>query len=343
MGNNNGILDLETINNELMEQRNIDTKPAGSEVLNTETVMNSETMNPFVSALAALEPVNTAMPAPVAIEPVNPVVPNPTVLEPVNQAMPASVNQAMPAPVAIEPVNPVVPNPTAQEPINPVVPDFKDLEMQDNIQNFEQPIMPETIDSRSFTHTAADWKRIQEEETNRVDFAEVSDSANLRDNYGADKTQIFFQVFFAFLVSIIIAVVFMLINVKFYNIEYISTLQFLMSMLPAVGLFYGFYYMTGKRKMTAPVAILLIVVNEFISYFMFHAVMVHGVREMYAELSYREAREFVKIMKTVTETKGFYYEHFAAIFGVSSLAGIVFGWYGIRGMLDAKARRRRRH
>ena len=95
--------------------------------------------------------------------------------------------------------------------------------------------------------------------------------------------------------------------------------------------------------MTVVTGVLLIIVNEFISYFMFHAVMVHNVRGMYAELSYREAREFVRIMKMVSETLEFYYEHFVSIFGVGSLAGIIFGWYGMRGMLDAKARRRRRY
>ena len=289
MENDNGILDIETINNELMEQRNINTKPESSEVLNTETSMNSGTMNPSVSA-----------------------------------------------PAAIEPVNPAMPEPAAMEPTNPVMPDFRDLEIQDNFQNFDQTIMPETIDSRSFTHTAEDWKRIQEEDKDNY-----VDPADAGDDYIENKPQNFFQVFFAFLVSIIIAGVFVLINVIFYNIEYLSTLQWLMSMLPAMGLFYGFYYIAGRRNTTAVVGVLLLVLNEFISYFMFHAVMAHNLKEMYAELSYKEAWDFVNMIKMVTETRGLYYEHFFSIFGVNSLSGIVLGWWPT--MLDAGVIKGYRH
>ncbi|MDE6851910.1 MAG: hypothetical protein K2J67_05415 [Lachnospiraceae bacterium] len=215
--------------------------------------------------------------------------------------------------------------------LEPVIPDAS--------HNHEQAMGSGTIDSRSFTHTEAEWERIQERAT-AVDYVDSTDSWN---DYRERKTQNFFTVFLAILVSVIVAGVFVGINVMLYDIEYISTLQFLLSMLPPIALFTCFYYMTGKRAMAVVEGILLMVLNEIISYIMFHAVMAQNVQKIYPEITFMEAWDFVDIMKSVTEMQRIYYLHFAIIFGVASVMGIAYGIMGIKGLLDGERIRRNRY
>lgn len=205
--------------------------------------------------------------------------------------------------------------------------------------SFDQAIVSGTIDSRSFTHTEAEWQKIQAGEPT-VNYVDATDSW---DNYREEKPRNFFRTLLAFFVSIIVAGVLALINVMLYDIEYISTMQFLLSMLPPIGLFTCYYYMIGKRKMDVPEGLLLIVVNEILSYIMFHSVMAHNVQKVYPEISFQEAWRFVDVMKMVSDMKRIYYEHFAIIFGLASLIGIVYGLLGIMGMMEQYGVRRRRY
>lgn len=195
--------------------------------------------------------------------------------------------------------------------------------------NYEKAIVPGTIDSRSFTHTEAEWQRIQAGEPT-VDYVDSTDSW---DNYREDKPRSFFRTLLAFFVSVIVAGIFVLINVMFYDIEYISTLQFLLSILPPISLFCCFGIMTGKRDIIVVEGLLLIVLNEILSYIMFHSVMALNMKKIYPEFSFMEAWEFVNIMKAISETQRIFYLHFAIIFGSASVIGIIFGVSAIKGVL----------
>ena len=218
-----------------------------------------------------------------------------------------------------------------QQSFDPVIPDTS--------HSYEQAIVPGTIDSRSFTHTEAEWQQIQAGAA-AVDYVDSTDSW---DNYRERKPESFFRTFLAFFVSIIVAGAFAFINVMVYDIEYISTLQCLLCILPSAFMFTCFYYMTGRRAMAVVEGILLIVLNEILSYIMFHSVMVHNIQKIYPELSFKEAWQFVKIMKAIAEMQKVYYLHFAIIFGIASLLGIIYGIMGIRGLLDGVQGRRRRY
>lgn len=314
---NNGILDIGTMDSGSVNAATINSETINSGTVNPEFV-NPEIMNPGIMNPEFVNP-ETVNPGAVNSEFVNPGVANPGVVnsEFVN---PATINSEIP--------NPEIP-----------VQQTFDSGISDTSNGFEQAIVPGTIDSRSFTHTEAEWQRIQAGEPT-VNYVDATDSW---DDYREDKPRNFFRTLLAFFVSIIVAGVLALINVMVYDIEYISTMQCLLSMLPPIGLFTCYYYMIGKRRMDVPEGLLLIVVNEILSYIMFHSVMAHNVQNIYREISFSEAWRFVDAMKTISEMKRIYYLHFAIIFGIASLIGIVYGLLGIMGMMEQYGVRRRRY
>ena len=323
----NGILDLETMSSEIM----------GAETVNPGS-MNSGSMNPGNMSAETMNPGN-----------MNPENMNNGILdigtidsggmnaEAINSGIenPATINSGT---TNSGTVSPGIMNPEFVNPEIPVQQTF-DSGISDTSNNFEQAIVPGTIDSRSFTHTEVEWQKIQEGGAT-VDFVDATDTW---DDYSEDKPRSFFRTLLAFFVSIIVAVVLALINVMLYDIEYISTMQFLMSMLPPAGMFTCFYYMINKRRMEVVEGMMLIVLNEIISYIMFQAVMAHNVQKIYPEISFQEAWRFVDVMKAISEMQRIYYLHFAIIFGVASLLGIAYGILGIKGLLDGVQGRRRRY
>lgn len=100
-----------------------------------------------------------------------------------------------------------------------------------------QPTSFAPIDSRSFTHTEADWQRIQEEEAS-VNYVEPAVSWYEKRE---KKPQNFFRVLLAFLVSLFASAIFVVVNVLVYKIEYFSTIQMMMTLLPQIALFYAFF------------------------------------------------------------------------------------------------------
>lgn len=211
-----------------------------------------------------------------------------------------------------------------------------DSEIRDTTYNFDQAIVPGTIDSRSFTHTETDWQRIQEEASS-VNYGNP-DPADAWNDAGNRESQNFFQVLLAFLVSIIVAVVMAVINVMVYKIEYISTLQVMLSMFPAAFLFSVFYNMTHKRKMKVVEGVFLIICNVILSYIMFVAVMAHNLQKEFSTLSFWDAWKMAHVMKDIAETRRLYYLHFCLIFAIPSVLGIIFGGLGIKGLLDTGRR-----
>lgn len=218
--------------------------------------------------------------------------------------------------------------------LEPIIPETVNSGIPETSNNYEKAIVPGTIDSRSFTHTEAEWQRIQAGEPT-VNYVDATDSW---DNYREDKPQSFFRTLLAFFVSIIVAGIFVLINVKFYDIGHISTLQCMLSMLSPLMMFCSFYFITGKKELMVVEGLLLIVLNEIISYIMFRAVMVHNVQKIYPEFSSQEAWKFVEVMKTFPETQRIYYLHFVIIFGIASLLGIAIGSTAFKGLFGRRRR-----
>ncbi len=214
-----------------------------------------------------------------------------------------------------------------------------DPEVRDTYYNFDQAIVPGTIDSRSFTHTEPDWQRVQEEASS-VNYVDAVDSWN---DGGESKPQNFFHVLLAFLVSIIAAVVMAVINIMVYNIEYISTIQFMLSIFPSVLLFTVFYNMTHKRKMKVREGVFLIIFNVILSYIMFVTVMAHNLQKEFSMISFWDAWKLVHVMKDIVEVQHLYYLHFGLIFVLPGVMGIIFGCLGIKGLLDEGTGRRRRY
>ncbi len=353
----NGILDLETMSSEIMGAETVNPGSMNSGSMNpgnmsAETMnpgnMNPENMNNGILDIGTIdsggmnaEAINSGIENPATINSgttnsgtVSPGIMNPEFVNPETMS-PRIMNPEFVNP---ETMSPGIMNPEFVNPEIPVQQTF-DSGISDTSNNFEQAIVPGTIDSRSFTHTEVEWQKIQEGGAT-VDFVDATDTW---DDYSEDKPRSFFRTLLAFFVSIIVAVVLALINVMLYDIEYISTMQFLMSMLPPAGMFTCFYYMINKRRMEVVEGMMLIVLNEIISYIMFQAVMAHNVQKIYPEISFQEAWRFVDVMKAISEMQRIYYLHFAIIFGVASLLGIAYGILGIKGLLDGVQGRRRRY
>lgn len=220
--------------------------------------------------------------------------------------------------------------------------DRKENESFEEFQKYQSfDSMPRTtsfapIDSRSFTHTEADWQRIQEEEAS-VNYVEPTVT-----RYGKQekKPQNFFRVLLAFLVSLFASAAFVVVNVLVYKIEYFSTIQMMMTLLPQIALFYAFYFV-NERYMTTVQGWVLILLNALLSFIMFYAVLAYNIQKEYPILTFQEAWRAADAMKHITESKKIYYIHFFTIFVFDSLVGIAFGLSGIRGYEWDWAKKRR--
>lgn len=199
-----------------------------------------------------------------------------------------------------------------------------------------QPTSFAPIDSRSFTHTEADWQRIQEEEAS-VNYVEPAVSWYEKRE---KKPQNFFRVLLAFLVSLFASAIFVVINVLVYKIEYFSTIQMMMTLLPQIALFYAFYFV-NDRYMTTVQGWVLILYNAILSFLMFYAVLAYNIQKEYPVFTFQEAWRAADVMRHISGAKKMYYIHFFCIFVFDSLIGIPFGLSGIRGYEWDWAKKRR--
>ena len=126
----------------------------------------------------------------------------------------------------------------------------------------------------------------------------------------------------SFLISIICYIVVSIIVMNVYDIQYISSYQIALALMPTVALFVVFYKISNGTNTTE--AITLCLIDFILSYLLFYAVMANGIHKMYPTLTLKESWDSVDAFRHINkDTKNAFYEQLIYITGINCVCAII--------------------